>query len=155
MYIDIQSQNLQTLAEIRQEFPHTSFPNVPSDESMAARGKARVVDGDQPSYDPETQRPVLGAPYEDENGVWRRDWSVEDLPPKRVLTYVEFRDRFTAAEMAAVRAAVLQDGEALDWALEAAADNTINLDSGTTNAFLDKMVDAEILTAERKAALLA
>lgn len=77
-------------------------------------------------------------------------------PPiaRTTLTYVEFRDRFAAAELTAMRAAVIIDGEALDWALEAAADNSIRLASATTAAFMQKMVDAGIVTPARRDEIL-
>lgn len=70
--------------------------------------------------------------------------------PRTELTYAEFRARFTEPELAAIRQAVLQDAEALDWTLTATADNRVRLDSPITAAFLDKMVTAEILTEARR-----
>lgn len=72
-----------------------------------------------------------------------------------VVSYAEFRARFTAAELAGVRVAVLADAEAMDWALDAAADNSVNLRSRTTSDFLDKMIAAGIIDAGRKAEIVS
>lgn len=104
-----------------------------------------------------------GTVYDEPRGDWN-EWRLDNgsliydppTPPRKsVLTYADFRARFTEQEMAAVRVAVTQDAEALDWALGAAADNAINLDSARTSAFLDKMVGAGIITTDRKAQILA
>lgn len=80
--------------------------------------------------------------------------NVPGAPPVTVLTYAAFRARFTDSEMASVRAAVLADAEALDWALDAAADNSIDLTSNRTSAFLNKIVTAGIVDSERKTEIL-
>lgn len=76
-------------------------------------------------------------------------------PNSRTVTYAAFTERFTVAEFANVRTAVLADAEAMSWALDAAADNQISLDSQRTSDFLDKLVTAAIISAARKNELLA
>lgn len=81
----------------------------------------------------------------------------DPIPAVRALTYADFKARFTSAEMTAIRQAVIADtsGEALDWTLDAASANTVNLDSENCAAFLDKMIAAGILTEQRKTEILA
>lgn len=85
-----------------------------------------------------------------------QDFSAPISASRRIITYAEFRRRFTDDEFALVRAAVMLDstGEAMGWALDAAADNSVNLDSDDTQSFLDKMLAAQIIDAKRKSLIL-
>lgn len=86
--------------------------------------------------------------------AWIADGNTPDpadpVPPKRVLTYAEFKARFTSGEMAQIVPAVHADAAALNWTLDATADNSVSLDSDDCIAFLDKMVLAGIITEDRK-----
>lgn len=85
------------------------------------------------------------------------EWEAAGKPggPAAVVTYEAFRARFTAQELAAVKAATLASADALDWALMASARNSVDLTGANVSAFLDAMIGAGALTAQRKAEILA
>lgn len=99
---------------------------------------------------------------------WRSDWKVvgspgsysvivEPLPAPpapTILSYVDFRARFTAQEMTDVRVAAMADPEAMDLIFVALAEGTVNLAGAKASEFLDKMVAANAITAQRKTEIL-
>ena len=68
---------------------------------------------------------------------------------------LEFLLRFTAAERTAIRAAAAVSPELADWIDQARFAREIELDAPTTAAGLDALVAAGLLTAERRAVVLA
>ena len=73
----------------------------------------------------------------------------------RIIPPLEFLQRFTAAERAAIRAAATASPELADWIDQARFAREIELDAPTTAAGLDALVAAGLLTAERRAVVLA
>lgn len=76
-------------------------------------------------------------------------------PARRIIPPLEFLQRFTAAERAAIRAAATASPELADWIDQARFAREIELDAPTTAAGLDALVAGGLLTAERRAAVLA
>jgi len=75
--------------------------------------------------------------------------------PPRVVPADVFRDRFADAELVAVmRAAQTDDDVALYWA-KATITGVINLESETVDQGLDLLVAKGLLTADRRAEILA
>jgi hypothetical protein len=74
---------------------------------------------------------------------------------RRIIPPLEFLQRFTAAERTTIRAAAAASPELADWIDQARFAREIDLDAPTTAAGLDALVAAGLLTAERRAAVLA
>ena len=72
-----------SLPELRRAFPEVSFPATPAAEDLAQFGVVEVANGVQPAYDPAGQTLVEGTPIP-ENGRWREQWTVQDLPAEEV-----------------------------------------------------------------------
>lgn len=99
---------------------------------------------------------------------WRADWKVvgspgsysliaEPLPAPpapTVISYVDFRARFTAQELTDVWAAAMADPSALDLVFIALSEGSVNLGGAKASEFLDKMVAANAITAQRKTEIL-
>ena len=87
---------------------------------------------------------------------WLDAWNAATVPASpRVIAPLEFLLRFTAAERTAVRAAAAISAELADWIDQARFAQEIDLDATTTAAGLDALVGAGLLTAERRATVLA
>lgn len=97
----------------------------------------------------------------DGNGItpyttrWDGTVFVPAPPARRVIPPLEFLQRFTAAERAAIRAAAAASPELADWIDQARFAREIELDAATTLAGLDALVAAGLLSAARRAAVLA
>jgi hypothetical protein len=74
---------------------------------------------------------------------------------RRVIPPLEFLQRFTPEERTAIRAASAVSADLADWIDQARFAREIDLDAPTTAAGLDALVAAGLLTAERRAAVLA
>jgi hypothetical protein len=87
----------------------------------------------------------------------RWDGSVFAAAPaaRRVIPPLEFLQRFTPEERTAIRAASAVSPDLADWIDQARFAREIELDAPTTAAGLDALVAAGLLTAERRAAVLA
>jgi hypothetical protein len=77
----------------------------------------------------------------------------DEAPPQRRFTFLEFMDLFTAQEREAVVAA--SDTKIKLFLLMAAGASYIDLDDARTAASLQVLVDTGLLTAARRAAVLA
>jgi hypothetical protein len=87
---------------------------------------------------------------------WLDAWTAAANPASpRVIAPLEFLLRFTASERAAIRAGAAASPELADWIDQARFAREIELDAPTTAAGLDALVAAGLLTAERRAAVLA
>jgi hypothetical protein len=73
---------------------------------------------------------------------------------RRVIPPLEFVQRFTATERAAIRAAAGVRPELADWIDQARFVREIDLDAPTTATGLDELVVVGLLTAEGRAAVL-
>ncbi len=97
----------------------------------------------------------------DGNGItpnttrWNGNAFVPAPSARRIIPPLEFLQRFTAAERTAIRAAAAASPDLADWIDQARFAREIELDAPTTAAGLDALVAAGLLTAERKAAVLA
>jgi hypothetical protein len=80
---------------------------------------------------------------------------VTALPPTRLKTPLEFFDRFTADEEAAIGKAALSNAQVLLWLTKAAGASTIDLDDARTQAGVGLLVQAGLLTPERMQEVLA
>lgn len=78
-----------------------------------------------------------------------------NLAAPRIITPRAFRERLTLAEQAAIMQAAMADVDVLDWRLRAAEAQEIDLDHPETVAGLDFLISKGLLTAERRAAILA
>jgi hypothetical protein len=86
---------------------------------------------------------------------WDGSAFVPAPPARRVIPPLEFLQRFTAAERTAIRAAAASNAELADWIDQARFAREIELDAATTIAGLDALVAAGLISAARKAAVLA
>jgi hypothetical protein len=86
---------------------------------------------------------------------WDGNAFVPAPPARRIIPPLEFLQRFTAAERAAIRAAAAASPDLADWIDQARFAREIELDGPATAAGLDALVAAGLLTAERRAAVLA
>jgi hypothetical protein len=75
------------------------------------------------------------------------------LPP--VLTYLQFRALFTAAENQAIMAAAQGNHAILDWLLQAVGAGAIDLGDPQLKAGLDALTGAGLIAVARQAAILA
>jgi hypothetical protein len=87
---------------------------------------------------------------------WLDAWTAAANPASPcVIAPLETLLRFTAAERTAIRAASAVSPELADWIDQARFPREIDLDAPTTAAGLDALVAAGLLTAGRRAAVLA
>ena len=87
---------------------------------------------------------------------WLDAWTAAANPASpRVIAPLEFLLRFTAAERTAIRAAAAASPALADWIDQARFAREIELDAPDTAAGLDALVGVCLLTAERRAAILA
>ncbi|MCC6718147.1 MAG: hypothetical protein IT555_09690 [Acetobacteraceae bacterium] len=87
---------------------------------------------------------------------WLDAWTAAANPASlRMIAPLEFLLRFTAAERTAIRAAAAASPELADWIDQARFAREIELDAAMTIAGLDALIAAGLLTAERRAAVLA
>ena len=98
---------------------------------------------------------------------WAGEWVAEDIPqpepelepepsapqPKQ-LTSLEFLDLFTEAEQLTIATAAMQSPQVKLWYDRTLAAMFITLDDPRTDAGLTALVDAGMLTAERKAEIV-
>lgn len=78
-------------------------------------------------------------------------------PPKpaHIIKFSEFKARFTDQEWAGVKQAAAADvASFIEWAT-LAAEQGVHLKGDATGAFMTALVNAEVLTAERRAEILA
>lgn len=76
-------------------------------------------------------------------------------PARRIIPPLEFPQRFPAAERTAIRAAAAASPKLADRIDKARFARKIELDAPTTSAGPDALVAAGLLTAKRRAAVLA
>jgi hypothetical protein len=74
--------------------------------------------------------------------------------PAPVLSYLQFRALFTAAENAAIMTAAQANHVIMDWILQAVGAQ-IDFSNPTVKAGLDALVAAGLITADREAAIFA
>lgn len=106
---------------------------------------------------PGTDERLVGPTFSVGDGpdfVTTATWTVETTPRPTVISYNEFRARFTAEELPLVKAAVWADADALDLSMMASANNSVDLLGQTADDFLSAMVMAEAITPQRKTVIL-
>lgn len=110
--------------------------------------------------------PVPSVP-EGKCAKWVGEWVLEDIkqpepepepesvpPQPKQLTSLEFLDLFTEAEQLAVATAAMQSAQVKLWYDRTLAAVFITLADPRTEAGLTALVDARLLTAERKAEIV-
>ncbi|WP_417733913.1 hypothetical protein [Roseovarius sp.] len=133
MYVNNQTGERATLADIRRANPHTMFPRELDSETLAFLGYALVAPTARPSGDVVTE-----AAPELIDGQWRQVWSVRDYTPEERAAMLDDAKRARSAENnAAYESAIAaltadyppseiatwerQRAEALAWAADTAA----------------------------------
>ena len=124
--------------------PHT-FEHIRTDNPADWMLRAPVV---APDYDP-----TLASAF------WRGDfWEIVESQPEstayRDMTSLEFLELFTPAEQVAVVSATMTSPVVKLWYDKMLAAMNITLSDPRTEAGLDALVDAGLLTAERKAEIV-
>ena len=94
-------------AEIRRQFPNTSFPKSWEGVDLTSYGVVTVADTEQPSFNTETQRLEEGNPTL-VDGAWKQVWNVVNLSDSELA-------EITAGKAASVRATRNQKLADTDW----------------------------------------
>jgi hypothetical protein len=77
------------------------------------------------------------------------------VPARRTITRASFLGLFTQAELISISAASRSDDAINVWLITAQAHDAIDLDDALTGEGLDALVSAQLLTVDRKSAILA
>lgn len=142
----------------KHDFPNVSFPTPRDGLDFPEQDIWWVHPTDQPEHDPETQMIVEGAP-EQVGGEWRQTWEVVPRPPAPVVypqfTALEMLDLFTEAEQLAVVSATMVEPAVKLWYDRLIAATFVTYEDPRTEGGLQALVDAELLTPQRKAEIVA
>lgn len=140
------------------DFPNVWFPFPRDGIDFPEQEIWWVHETEQPTYDPQTQMVVEGQPEQVE-GQWRQTWQVVPIPPAPVVypqfTSLELLDLFTEQEQLAVVAATMAVPAVKLWYDRLLAASFITYEDPRTESGLQALVDAELLTPSRKAAIVA
>lgn len=140
------------------DFPLTSFPTPRDGIDFPEHGIYWVHPTEPPAYDPETEQLVEGKP-ELVEGQWRQAWTVEPLPPEPVVypqfTALEVLDLFTEPEQLAIVGATMSVPAVKLWYDRLIAATYVTYEDPRTEGGLAALVDAELLTPQRKAEIVA
>ncbi|WP_031431819.1 hypothetical protein [Methylomicrobium agile] len=150
------------LTRLRTDFPQVSFPENPSDETLAEYGVFPVEPVPPPAHDESSQKAVEIDPVY-VAGTYRQAWLIVDLTPEEIVAknavYVtdeDFRNRFSESAMDAIIAAAY-DGDAvcrrLLFKLQTNA-NGVNLRGATETAGIAYLQQQGLVTAEEAQAIL-
>lgn len=96
-----------SIAQLKRDYPHVSFPYVPSNDLLAQYNVFQVVKTNPPVYDSAMQNLTEGTP-EYNSGVWTQVWSVTNA----TLEEIEQRKAGLAYSMRAQRDQLLAE---TDW----------------------------------------
>jgi len=82
MYVKIKDNTVvkfpYSIANLRADYPSTSFPKAPTPETLASFGVYKVAQGVVPSWDDTTH--VLGQSVQQIDGVWTQVWEAKKRP---------------------------------------------------------------------------
>lgn len=148
-----------------QEYPYTSwqrdFPNVTIPTPRDGIDYPHldiwwVHETAQPDYDPETEMVIEDAPEQVE-GQWRQTWQIVPLPPKPYpqFTPLQLLDLFTEPEQLAVVGATMSVPAVKLWYDRLIAATFVTHEDPRTESGLQALVDAELLTPQRKSEIVA
>jgi len=116
MYVKVNDGAVQvypySIDQLRADNPNTSFPNEPSEESLAAWNVFPVEHQAQPDYDNETQRVEHSAEPVLVDGKWVITKTVIDLTDEQIAVNQSNLDAGAANKARQKRGALL---EATDW----------------------------------------
>lgn len=138
------------------DFPNVSFPIPRDGVNFPDQDIWWVHATEQPEHDPETEYVVEGQPEQVE-GQWRQTWQVMARPPAPYpqFTPLELLDLFTEAEQLAVVAATMTEPAVKLWYDRLIAATFVTYEDPRTESGLQALVDAELITPSRKAAIVA
>ena len=138
------------------DFPHTSFPTPRDGLDFPEQEIYWVHSTPQPEHDPDTEMVVEGVPEQVE-GQWRQTWEVVPRPPAPYprLTPLELLDLFTESEQLAVVGATMSVPAVKLWYDRLIAATFVTYEDPRTEGGLQALVDAELLTPQRKAEIVA
>lgn len=109
-YVKIEDGKVVTypysIEKLRRDNPNTSFPDLMSDDALAAYGVHPVFSLAAPSIDAATQKLVQDAEPELVDGQWQIGWVVANLTAEELVTA-------KAAQEAARRAAYIAEADPL------------------------------------------
>lgn len=82
--------------KMREDFPETAFPDTPNPNDLAVFSIYRVVETEQPAYDPMTQNIKEGKPRKQQSGSYKQTWTVTNA------SETEIQDRSYAYYMSQI-----------------------------------------------------
>lgn len=142
----------------KRDFPNVSFPMPRNELDFPEHDIWWVHQSARPEYDVDTEM-VLEGPPEKVEGQWHQTWEVIPLPPAPIaypqFTALEMLGLFTEAEQRAVKLATMQDVDVGLWYDRMIAADYVSYSDPRTEAGLQALVDAELITPSRKAAIVA
>lgn len=140
----------------KSDFPNVSFPTPREGLDFPEQDIWWVHEAQRPEYDPETQYVIEGQPEKVE-GQWRQTWEIVPLPPKPYPQFSanEMLDLFTEAEQLAVVSATMVVPEVKLWYDRMIGADFVTYGDPRTEAGLQALVDAELLTPLRKSEIVA
>lgn len=142
----------------KRDFPNVSFPMPRNELDFPDQNIYWVHATEQPEHDPETEMVVEGQP-EQVGGQWRQTWEVVAKPPEPIVypqfTPLELLDLFTESEQLGVVGATMVEPAVKLWYDRLIAATFVTYEDPRTEAGLQALVDAELITPSRKAAIVA
>lgn len=86
-----------TSADLRKDFPQTSFPESMADVDLASYGIVEVLETEPPNADSATHR-VKGTTAASIAGLWQQQWTVIELPAEQASANVRAQRNKRLAE---------------------------------------------------------
>jgi hypothetical protein len=140
------------------DFPNVSFPFPRDGLDFPEHDIWWVHDTPQPEHDPDTEMVEEGEP-EQVGGQWQQTWRVVPRPPVPVIypqfTALEMLDLFSEDEQLAVVGATMVEPAVKLWYDRMLGADFITYEDPRTEGGLQALVDAGLLTPERKAEISA